>query len=71
MGENVTIINVCDELSKTVKSVLGEDNLALRNEEGTQEYYVSDAPESFEKLGGVFLDRKIYGQVRKIDIEKY
>jgi len=71
MGDNVSIINVCDELAKTVKGVLGDDELNESTKEGIAEYYVSDAPESFEKLGGVFLDRKIYGQVRKIDIEKY
>lgn len=71
MGNDVKIINVCEELAKTVRGVLGEENLASDSMKAECEYFVSDDPDGFEKLGGVFLDRKIYGQVKKIDIEKY
>lgn len=71
MGDYVTIINVCAELAKVIPSVLGEDNLAQRDATGVCEYYVSDNPEGFAELGGVFLDRKIDGQVEEIDIEKF
>ncbi|MBQ7794105.1 MAG: glutamate racemase [Clostridia bacterium] len=70
MGDGVTIINVCKELAKSIGTILGEDNLADR-EYGVCEYYVSDNAEGFAELGGVFLERKIDGQVKKIDIEKY
>ncbi len=70
MGDEVKIINVCAELAKSIEVILGKENLAERVE-GSCEYYVSDNAEGFAELGGVFLNRKINGQVRKIDIEKY
>lgn len=71
MGDNVTIINVCSELAKSIPTILGEENLAAREQAGECKYYVSDNPEGFASLGGVFLDRKIDGQVEVIDIESY
>lgn len=71
MGDGVTLINPCAELAATLPGILGKDNFASRNRGGICEYYVSDDPEGFAELGGVFLDRKIDGQVKKIDIEKY
>ena len=71
MGDGVTIINVGAELAKAIPSILGEDNLASRDATGVCNYYVSDNPDGFAELGGVFLDRKIDGQVEEIDIEKY
>ena len=71
MGEGVKIINVCKELAKSIGTILGEENLAEREEDGVCEYYVSDDEKGFAELGGVFLERKISGQVKKIDIEKY
>lgn len=71
MGEGVRIINVCKELAKCIETILGSDNLAKREEDGVCEYYVSDDEKGFAKLGGVFLEREINGQVKKIDIEKY
>lgn len=70
LGEGVTLINPCAELAKSLRDILGEDNLAQEGR-GACEYYVSDDPEGFAALGGVFLGRKIDGQVKKIDIEKY
>lgn len=71
MGGDVTLINPCAELAKTLSSILGADNLASDNNTAVYEYYVSDDVESFTELGSVFLQREINGQVKKIDIEKY
>ncbi len=71
MGEEVTIINVCAELAKVIPSILGTDNMADHSAQGECKYYVSDNPDGFTELGGVFLDRKIDGQVEEIDIERY
>lgn len=71
MGGNVKIINVCEELAGSIGTILGEDNLAERAEDGSCEYFVSDDEKGFAELGGVFLERKINGKVKKIDIEKY
>ncbi|MEE0945127.1 MAG: glutamate racemase [Clostridia bacterium] len=71
MGDGVKIINVCKELAKSIGTILGKDNLAEREDNGVCKYYVSDDEKGFAELGGVFLERKINGQVKKIDIEKY
>ncbi len=72
MGEEVTLINSGAEVARYLKKCL--DRADAHNTESSPEqyrYYVSDSIESFEELGGIFLERKINGQVRKIDIEKY
>lgn len=49
-------------------------SLSLLNTEkkmGKEEYYVSDDVEKFSYLGGMFLERTINAEVKKIDIEKY
>lgn len=71
MGSNVRLISPSAELARSLKNILGSDNLTERDSTGVCEYYVSDDEEGFAGLGGVFLDRKIDGQVKKIDIEKY
>ena len=70
LGGGVRLINPCAELAASLGGILGAENLA-ENRRGVCEYYVSDDPEGFAALGGVFLDRKIDGQVKKIDIEKF
>lgn len=69
-GNGVRLINPCAELAASLAGILGAENLA-ENRRGSCEYFVSDDPEGFAALGGVFLDRKIDGQVKKIDIEKF
>ncbi|MBS7298226.1 MAG: glutamate racemase [Eubacteriales bacterium] len=71
MGEEVRIVNVGAELAKSIGNILGKDNISDKTEGGICEYYVSDDEKGFAELGGVFLERKINGQVKKIDIEKY
>lgn len=70
MGDSVSLVNVCAELAASLADVLGDDNLA-EERVGKCEYYVSDDVDGFSKLGGVFLEREINGQVMKIDIENY
>ncbi len=72
MGEGVTLIDPGAEVSIYLKKRLSREDAFC--ESGRQEpyrYYVSDSVESFEELASVFLEKKINGQVEKIDIEKY
>lgn len=71
MGDDVRLINVGEELAKLLPDILGEQGLADVNKKGICEYFVSDDEEGFARLGSVFLQKKIDGQVKKIDIEKY
>lgn len=72
MGEGVTMIDAGRETAKVLKNYLKDnDILASNNEEKQYKYFVSDNVDGFENLGGMFLERKIDGQVEKIDIENY
>ena len=70
MGNDVVLIDsgaaaadfAYERLKKSDKLSVGE---------GKHSYYVSDSAESFARLGGMFLQRPIQGNVAKIDIEKY
>ena len=72
MGDGVTLINAGAEVAKALKSELLEKDLLKDDaKEGVCSYFVSDNVDGFENLGGLFLERKIDGQVEKIDIERY
>lgn len=72
MGEGITLVNPGAEVAKYLKKKLGDDMAhEAKNTAPEYSYYVSDNIEGFEELGGVFLERKIDGLVKKIDIEKY
>lgn len=72
MGENVTLISPGEQVAQYLKKKLTEEmRHSGEKDENQYSYYVSDGVESFEELGSIFLERKINGQVRKIDIEKY
>lgn len=71
MGDGVTLISPGAEVAKYMRKKLTADLRNSSTATGECEYYVSDSTESFAQLAGIFLERQINGQVRKIDIEKY
>lgn len=72
MGNSVTLINSGAETAKALRSRLSQNALhGADNEQAQYRYYVSDNVDGFIRLGGIFLQREINGQVSKIDIEKY
>lgn len=71
-GNKIELINVGLEAAKYASDIL--KSLSLLNDgkkTGKEEYYVSDDVEKFSYLGGMFLERTINAEVKKIDIEKY
>ena len=69
MGEEVTLVNPAYETAKVVKDMLKEMNfLSDKYENGKYQFYVSDDPEKFIRIGGSFLKKEI-SSVRKINIE--
>lgn len=72
MEGKVSLIDPGYEASISLKRYL-EDNqmLAHAGGENHHRFYVSDSVEGFEKMGSMFLNKEITGQVEKIDIEKY
>lgn len=75
MGDGVTLVDAGAEVAKYLKKKLSEEDLCHEAEKGGStgqyKYFVSDNTETFASLGSIFLEKKINGQVEKIDIEKY
>lgn len=71
MGSSVTLISPGEEAVKYIKTIMTDDIRCDTNTPPQYDYFVSDSVETFETLGGVFLETKINGKVSKIDIEKY
>jgi glutamate racemase len=69
MGDNVHLVNPAYETALATKSLLKEYNLRSEKIDGGKyEFYVSDDPEKFIRLGGSFLNREIKS-VQKVNIE--
>lgn len=71
VGDDVILVNSGREAAKSVYQYLDNNDLLREKTEGSQRYFVSDSTESFESLGGIFMNRSIHGEVTKIEIEKY
>jgi glutamate racemase len=70
MGPDVTLINPAKETAVELKEILELNNISNSNDNAIYEYYVSDNPDKFSKVGSNFLSKEI-NNIRKIDIEKY
>lgn len=71
MGEDIKLVNPAYETAKVLKTVLHDLNIQSKsNKSAGYEFYVSDNPVKFKKVGENFLKRPI-SHVQKIDIEKY
>ncbi len=64
---NSVLINSGREAVVAASKLLEDDAVA----EGAPEFFVSDAPESFAHLAGVFMGRSFNGDVNCVDIESY
>lgn len=72
MGEDVTLIDSGKETAIYAAKILKENNLVSdRTENGTAEFYVSDTPDGFESVAGVFLGENVSHSVEQINIELY
>ena len=59
MGKDVTIVHTGRETAKEVKSVLESRGLLRTRAKSMTEYYVTDAPQVFGRIGGRFLNETI------------
>ncbi|MBP1926351.1 glutamate racemase [Sedimentibacter acidaminivorans] len=60
IGPSVKLVNPAFETARDLKKVLADQNLLNENYDLPQyEYYVSDAPERFRRVGGNFLKKEI------------
>lgn len=72
MGEGVTLVDSGYETAVYAAKVLKEQNL-LNSDQTVKntEFYVSDTPDGFESVAGLFLGRDMEHTVNQIDIEQY
>jgi glutamate racemase len=70
IGEEVALVDSASTLVREIKYQL--QRLGLENKDNTPryEFYVSDEPEQFKKLGSLFLGREI-DSVNRVDLEEY
>lgn len=71
MGDKVKLVNPARETAFELKETLETLNIAnAKDKKGSYNFYVSDNPKRFVKVGETFLNRRIE-KILKIDIEKY
>lgn len=70
VGTNVTLVNPAEEAAKETKKQLQKQKLLNDIGMGTYQYFVSDDPTQFERMGTTFLQREITHTI-KINIEIY
>lgn len=71
-GAGVTLIDSGRETALYAEKILRENNLLTHGkQQGDCEFYVSDAPEGFEKIAGVFLGENVKHKVEQINIDLY
>lgn len=69
LGDKVVLVNPAYETAKATKILLNEKNLLSNKlDGGSCNFYVSDDPEKFKRIGGNILRREI-ASVEKVDIE--
>ncbi|WP_321327998.1 glutamate racemase [uncultured Ilyobacter sp.] len=64
------VVNPAVETALELEKLLADKNLVSKKSKGEIEFYVSDSPDHFKKLGEMFLGDKI-DRVDKINIEDY
>lgn len=71
MGDEIKLVNPAFETAKALKKELQQLSIQSRsNKNAAYEFYVSDNPVKFKKVGENFLSKPV-AHVQKIDIEKY
>lgn len=72
MGEGVTLVDSGYETAIYCAKILKENNLLNNdNKKKMPEFFVSDTPDGFENVAGLFLGRDMEHTVTQIDIEQY
>ena len=72
LGDDVALVDAGAAAANAAAKRLAELGLENDSDEvGAVKYFVSDDVSGFSKLGGMFLEREITTDVRKINIEEY
>lgn len=72
MGEGVTLVDSGYETAVYSAKILKENGLLSdKTSQSKPEFFVSDTPDGFENVAGLFLGRNMEHSVTQIDIEQY
>ena len=72
LGDKVQLVDSGKETAIYAAKVLKENNLLSDStENGSCNFYVSDTPDGFKNIAGLFLGREMEHQVEQINIEEY
>ncbi len=71
LGDGVTLIDSGAAAAEFAKERIEKRSLQAEREQGSCKFFVSDITESFSKQGGMFLNREITEQVKRINIENF
>lgn len=71
-GDKITLVDSGMETAIYTTKVLMENNLLNNSsEKGSCQFYVSDTPDDFKNIAGLFLGREMEHKVEQINIEEY
>jgi len=70
MGGKVALIDAGAAGAEAVRERLVRNQALSEDKKGRQEFYVSDLPEGFARIGSMFLGKEIGNDTKKIDIQK-
>jgi len=71
MGGEVLLIDSAEETAKDIESLLKEKDLISTGKSSIKNFYVSDNPERFSKVGKVFLGENGLGRLSTVDLSCY
>lgn len=72
IGEKVQLVDSGKETAIYAGKILKENNLLNQSkEQGQSTFFVSDTPDDFKNIAGLFLGREMEHHVEQINIEKY
>ncbi|SHJ11750.1 glutamate racemase [Malonomonas rubra DSM 5091] len=67
MGPDVLLVDSAEETARAVADLFAEQGLALPELGGRRDFYVTDVPTRFERVGRAFLGREL-GRVQQVQI---
>lgn len=71
VGNGVILIDSAEETAREVEELLKEKGLISNSESAVKDFYVTDNPERFSKVGKVFLGENGLGRLSIVDISSY
>lgn len=69
LGSRVTLIDVGKQVARWAQGYLAQEDLLAGEGAGGAEFYVTDSPDGFSEIAGLFLGGDVKGDVTQIDLD--